>query len=174
MVRRAWGQGRIAHGVVMASSLAWATSLAWTTTAPVLAATGVASVAQGPVPAADPPETFRRVCIKCHTSDRVVQGRRFRSQWEELIEQMVARGAVVPDEDYEGIIGYLVGEYGRVNVNTASAGELAEVLHLAAADAEAIVSARKAAGKFADFDALITAPGVPVQALKARRDAMVF
>ena len=36
------------------------------------------------------------------------------------------------------------------------------------------LAARKAAGKFVDFEALIAAPGVPVEALKARRDAMVF
>jgi DNA uptake protein ComE-like DNA-binding protein len=81
---------------------------------------------------------------------------------------------VVNDEDYEVIIGYLVGEYGRVNVNKAAAGEFAEVLHLAPADADAVVAARKAAGTFADFDALIAAPGVPVEALKARRDALTF
>ena len=114
------------------------------------------------------------MCIKCHTSDRVVQGRRFRSQFEELIEQMIARGAVVNDEDYEVIIGYLVGEFGRVRVNTATAPELAAVLHLEAAEAEAIVVARKAAGRFADFEALVAVPGVPVSALTKRRDALFF
>lgn len=173
MGRESRRHGRAAGGVVIATSLAWAASLAVTMASPARAVTGVAAV-QDLVPPADPPENFRRVCIKCHTSDRVVQGRRFRAQWEELIEQMVARGAVVNDEDYEVIIGYLVGEYGRVNVNKAAAGEFAEVLHLAPADADAVVAARKAAGTFADFDALIAAPGVPVEALKARRDALTF
>jgi transcriptional accessory protein Tex/SPT6 len=104
----------------------------------------------------------------------VVQGRRFRSQFEELIEQMIARGAVVNDEDYDVIITYLVTEFGRVDVNKASAADLAEVLHLDAAEAEAIVAARKAAGPFADFDALTAAPGVSVEALRKRRDALFF
>ena len=34
--------------------------------------------------------------------------------------------------------------------------------------------ARKAAGRFADFDALVAAPGVPVAALTKRRDALHF
>jgi mono/diheme cytochrome c family protein len=123
---------------------------------------------------AEPPESFRRVCIRCHTSDRVVQGRRFRSQFEELIEQMIARGAVVNDEDYDVIIKYLVTEFGRVDVNKAPASELADVLHLTTAEAEAVVAARTAAGRFADFDALKAAPGVPVDALTKRREALFF
>ena len=87
---------------------------------------------------------------------------------------MVARGAVVNDEDYDVIIKYLVTEFGRVDVNKATAADLAEVLHLEPADADAIVAARKTVGRFADFDALVAAPGVPVAALEKRRDALFF
>ena len=151
----------------------WASSTAWSSHAAQSPAAPAASASTS-APQAEPPENFRRVCIKCHTSDRVVQGRRFRSQFEELIEQMIARGAVVNDEDYEVIIKYLVTEFGRVDVNKATASDLAEVLHLENADAEAIVTARKAVGRFADFAALVAAPGVPVEALTKRRDAITF
>ena len=161
------------RGAILAFVFAvWSSSVAWTA--------GAGQVAPSPAPLAteikqaEPPENFRRVCIRCHTSDRVVQGRRFRSQFEELIEQMVARGAVVNDEDYDVIIKYLVTEFGRVDVNKASAAALAEVLHLEPAEADAIVAARKTAGRFADFDALVAAPGVPVAALTKRRDALFF
>ncbi|AMY11519.1 Helix-hairpin-helix motif [Luteitalea pratensis] len=167
------GQGT-ALAVVVA---AWASSVAWVASpwpAAPAAQQSPAMPPAGAAPVSEPPEAFRRVCIKCHTSDRVVQGRRFRPQWEELIEQMVSRGAVVNDEDFEVIIGYLVSEFGRVRVNTATAPELASVLHLEAAEADAIVTARRAAGRFADFDALVAAPGVPVAALTTRRDALFF
>jgi len=160
--------------VLAAVFVVWATSVSWASQAGPPATPPVAPPATGALVQAEPPENFRRVCIRCHTSDRVVQGRRFRSQFEELIEQMVARGAVVNDEDYEVIIKYLVTEFGRVDVNKATAVDLAEVLHLEAADADAIVAARKTAGRFADFDALIAAPGVPVAALQKRRDALFF
>ncbi len=154
----------------------WATSVAWTARAGQ-SAQPIPAQAAGPVrdgESTEPPEAFRRVCIKCHTSDRVVQGRRFRAQWDELIEQMVARGAVVNDDDYDVIIAYLMADFGRVNVNTASAADLAEVLHLEPAEADAIVTARTQAGKFADFESLVGAPGVPVDALTKRRDALFF
>jgi mono/diheme cytochrome c family protein len=161
--------------VLAAVFAVWASSAAWTSRAGQSPpSTQAPPAAAGAPDHVEPPENFRRVCIRCHTSDRVVQGRRFRSQFEELIEQMIARGAVVNDEDYDVIIKYLVTEFGRVDVNKATAAELAEVLHLEAADAEAIVAARKAAGRFADFAALVAAPGVPVEALTKRRDALFF
>jgi len=159
----------VASGVVL-----WATAVAWASHGGQPASPPPAGPAAAVHSEVEPPENFRRVCIRCHTSDRVVQGRRFRSQFEELIEQMIARGAVVNDEDYEVIIKYLVTEFGRVDVNKATAADLAEVLHLEPADAAAIVAARKTAGRFADFEALIAAPGVPVDALKKRRDALFF
>jgi len=165
---------RGAHQITLAAAFGvWASSAVLASHAGQAAPPPPASTT--PVaPQSEPPENFRRVCVRCHTSDRVVQGRRFKSQFEELIEQMIARGAVVNDEDYEVIIKYLVTEFGRVDVNKAPAAELAEVLHLTEAEAEAVVAARKAAGRFADFDALKAAPGVPVDAITKRRDALFF
>ena len=120
------------------------------------------------------PEAFTRVCGRCHTSDRVVEGRRSRSQWDEVLERMVAKGATGSDDDFGIVIEYLVSEYGRVTINSAPAEEMAQVLHLEAKEADAIVGYRKAHGQFADFDALIAVPGAPVEALRKRRDAIVF
>ncbi len=120
------------------------------------------------------PEAFTRVCGRCHTSDRIIEGRRSRSQWEEVLERMVAKGATGSDDDFGIVIEYLVSEYGRVTINSAPADEMAEVLHLEAKDADTIVSYRKTHGPFTDFDALIAVPGAPVEALRKRRDAIVF
>jgi competence protein ComEA len=122
----------------------------------------------------DVPEAFTRVCGRCHTSDRVVEGRRSRSQWEEVLERMVAKGATGSDDDFGIVIEYLVTEFGRVAINSAPADEVAQVLHLDSKEADAIVSYRKTHGPFADFDALIAMPGAPVEAMRQRRDAIVF
>lgn len=123
---------------------------------------------------APPPDAFSRVCVRCHTTDRVVEGRRYRTQWEELVDQMVARGATGGDADFEAVLEYLSTEYGRVSINTAPAAEIAQVMHIDADAAERIVAYRKANGRIADFDALCAVPGVPIDALKMRRDALVF
>ena len=114
------------------------------------------------------------MCIECHEATRVVERRRSKAQWEEVIGEMVVEGAQGSDEDFEIVLSYLVAEHGRVNVNSGDAAEIGQVLHLEAAAAESIVAYRTKNGKFADFEALIAVPGAPVEALKKRRNAIVF
>ena len=121
-----------------------------------------------------PPPAFTKVCVRCHASDKVVEGRRYKTQWDQVLEQMTARGATGTDEEFEIIFDYLVAEYGRVAINTAPADEIAHVLHLEPGVADTIVKQRVAAGPFADFDALLAVPGVPAAELTKRRDAIVF
>jgi competence protein ComEA len=125
-------------------------------------------------PAQDPPPAFARVCSKCHDGTRIIEGRRLRSQWEETIEKMVVLGATGTDEDFEAVLEYLVRAHGRVNVNTAAADEIGLVLHLDASQPGAIVKYREEHGKFADFEALTKVPGIPIEALKKVRDAILF
>lgn len=142
------------------------------------AATAAPPVRQAPRSASaerpEPPAVFTKVCAECHEAARVLEGRRSRSQWSEIIDEMLLQGARASDEESEAILAFLVSEYGRVNVNTADAAETAQVLHLEPTAAEVIVAYRKKHGKFADFDALIAVPGAPVEALKKQRNAIVF
>lgn len=124
--------------------------------------------------AQDPPPAFARVCSKCHDGTRIIEGRRLRSQWEETLEKMVALGATGTDEDFEAVLDYLVRAHGRVNVNTAPADEIGVVLHLDASQSAAIVTYREEHGKFAGFEALTKVPGIPIEALKKVRDAILF
>lgn len=136
--------------------------------------TAVTMTAVQPEARPAPPPEFTKVCVRCHASDKVVEGRRYRTQWDQVLEQMVARGATGSDEEFGVIFDYLVAEFGRVAINTAPGDEIAQVLHLDAGVADTIVQHRTKAGPFADFAALIAVPGVPVAALEQRRDAIVF
>jgi competence protein ComEA len=122
----------------------------------------------------DPPPAFARLCSKCHDGTRIIEGRRLRSQWEETLDKMVALGATGTDEDFETVLEYLVRAHGRVNVNAAAADEIGLVLHLDAGQSGAIVKYREEHGKFADFEALTKVPGIPIEALKKVRDAILF
>ena len=112
--------------------------------------------------------------MRYHPTDRIVEGRRYPAQWDQVIEQMVARGATGTEQESVAVYDYLVAQFGRVAMNTAPADEIAQVLHLEPGVAEAIVQQRTSVGKFADFDALTALPGVPVAALEKLRDAIVF
>jgi mono/diheme cytochrome c family protein len=142
-------------------------------TAIVAVAAGSAAAraaAQQPEARPEPPPAFTKVCVRCHASDKVVEGRRYPAQWEQVLEQMVARGAVGTNEELDIVFEYLVTAYGRVEINKATTDDIAQVLHLEPGVAAAVVKQRP----FADFDALIAVPGVPVDELKKRRDAIVF
>src|SRR5690242_14309562 len=64
----------------------------------------------GAPPPAGAPEPFVRVCGKCHDATRIVQNRRLRVQWEEVVEAMVQRGAKGSDQDLDAVMEYLVSE----------------------------------------------------------------
>ena len=117
-----------------------------------------------------PPPEFTKVCVRCHPSDKIIEGRRYPAQWDLVLEQMVARGAIATDAELDVIYDYLVAHFGRVEINKATADEIAEVLHVEPGVAAAIVQQRP----YADFDALAKVPGVPIADLEKLRDAIVF
>jgi competence protein ComEA len=132
----------------------------------------VASSAQEPE---DPPAAaFRRVCSNCHDSERILATRRTRTQWEEIIEKMIDRGAEGTSEDFTTAEEYLLRVSGRVNVNRAQTKDIVSVLSVTQKDADAIVEYRKANGEFKDFDALCKVPGIDTEKLKQGRDAISF
>lgn len=131
--------------------------------------------AQVQLPADDPnTPTFARVCGNCHTPDRIVATRRSRDQWGEVIDNMITRGAKGSDDDFGVVMEYLVAHFGRVNVNRATAGEIAEVVPLQTDTAQKIVDYRRDHGPFGDFDALAAVPGIDVATLRAYQDALTF
>ncbi len=54
-------------------------------------------------------ETFVRVCVKCHTAERVVSQGRTPDGWEEvMISMRTARAATFTDEEFDVILAYLL------------------------------------------------------------------
>lgn len=66
-------------------------------------------------------ETFVRVCVKCHTEDRVIAEGRSRIQWENtIIAMQTSRGAIVSPEEFDLVLEYLTKYHSRNN-NSAAA-----------------------------------------------------
>jgi competence protein ComEA len=130
--------------------------------------------AQDQAPAFPQSEAFNRVCSSCHDAERILSNRRTRTQWQEVIEKMVERGAEGTDADFTAVEEYLIHNFGRVNINKALPKDIAAVLDLSPKDAEAIVAFRKTSGDFADFDALCKVPGIDLEKLKKARDGISF
>jgi competence ComEA-like helix-hairpin-helix protein len=144
--------------------------------ATLAAATPGASVPQQTSkPAEDPGAALLvRMCNDCHDSTRVVSPRRTRTDWADVITQMIEKGATGSEREFETVFDYLVRTYGKVFINAAKADEIATVLGLSKKDAEAIVAFRTANGPFADFAALKKVPDLDVKKLEEHKDAVAF
>jgi competence protein ComEA len=121
-----------------------------------------------------PAAAFRRVCSNCHDADRILSTRRTRTQWEEVIEKMIDRGAEGTSDDFTTAEEYLLRVSGRVNVNRATTKDMVTVLAITQKDADAIAEYRKANGEIKDFDALAKVPGIDLEKLNKARDAISF
>ena len=117
---------------------------------------------------------FKRVCATCHDAQRILSARRTRTQWEEVIDKMVERGAAGTDEDFTAAEQYLLRVSGRVNVNRAVSHDIMDVLGLTQKEADAMLEYRKSHGEFKDFDELCKVPGIDLEKLKQGRDAVSF
>ena len=128
-----------------------------------------------PLVTKDPVEPhFQEVCGKCHAPDRIIGTRKSGLEWKETIDKMILKGAQVSDDDYDVILGFLVRNFDRVDINWVESGELVVALGLTNEEAEKIVAYRKEHGDFKDFDALTKVPGVDVKKLEAKKSSFAF
>jgi competence protein ComEA len=87
---------------------------------------------------------------------------------------MVKLGAKGTDDQFDRVIGVLLRTYTKVNINTATASEIAPVLDVSDATAQTIVKRREENGNFTKLDDLKKVPGVDPEILAARKDRIVF
>jgi competence ComEA-like helix-hairpin-helix protein len=133
-----------------------------------------AQAAAAPLPSGPGSDAFQRVCVVCHPPDRIVSVRKTRTEWEEVIDKMITKGAQVTDDNYGPIEDFLLRNYGTVNVNKAVRDDLVAILGVTPADASAILAFRTSHGPFADFAALEQVPGIDSKKLEQKKAAVTF
>ncbi len=119
-------------------------------------------------------ELFIQTCNRCHDAARITALRRTKTEWEEVINKMLERGATGSEEDFQTVFGYLRRHYGKVYINSAGSEEMTTTLGLSNKDAEAVVAFRKANGNFQDLDAVKKVPDIDVKTLEEHKDAIAF
>jgi competence protein ComEA len=134
-------------------------------------------------------EIVQKTCVGCHLLKVVTSKRASREQWSTLVDQMVSRGADVPDDEMENLINYLSKNFGpadpaaandktvenkSVDVNAASASELSEVLGISSKDADAIVAYRVQNGAFKEWHDLMNVPRIEAKKIEDNKDRITF
>ncbi len=62
------------------------------------------------------------VCTTCHSLGNVVNTRSSRDDWEQSVNEMIARGAQIFPDEMETIVNYLAANYGSQSAGSASSG----------------------------------------------------
>jgi competence ComEA-like helix-hairpin-helix protein len=145
--------------------------------------------ASSTLPAGKGKDVVQQHCVGCHALKVVTSKRATKEQWASLVDQMVSRGAEVDDDDIEGVVEYLAANFGPlkshsagtqgqshkpVNVNTATAAQLAAALGIPAKEAAAIVSYREENGSFKEWAELTQVPGIDLKQIEIHRNRLTF
>jgi competence ComEA-like helix-hairpin-helix protein len=130
------------------------------------------SAADAPLPEGKGKDIVETTCTECHSLERVKAQRLDEEGWDGIIREMMETGASINPDDVKVIVDYLAKNFGpdkKVNVNDASAEEIASVLRLTRAEADAVVRYRTKNGKFKNISELEKASGVAdkIEAKKA-------
>ena len=143
----------------------------------------LASFSTPDLPPGDGKAIVQRACVGCHTLKVVTTKRATPEQWSAVVNQMISRGAEVEDDEIETLVAYLSKNFpasaksdeaptdhnpppadhkptSQVNVNHATAAELAAGLGISAKDADAIVAYREQNGDFKTIADLAKVPDI--------------
>jgi competence protein ComEA len=118
---------------------------------------------------------LQRTCTSCHSLDGIQRRHNSKERWSEIVDDMVSRGAEATDSELNQIVAYLARTQGkRLNINKASADELAGVLEIPSADAAAIVTYREKNGNFKSMEDVSKVPGIDAKTLEGKKDRLDF
>ena len=95
---------------------------------------------------------------------------RTKEAWKKTIAKMVDRGAEGTDEQFDAIIAYLAKNFGRVNVNKATADEIVSGIDFSSKEAEAIVAYREKNGPYKEWKDLAKVEGLDAAKVDAKKN----
>jgi competence protein ComEA len=135
--------------------------------------------AQDDMPEAPGKAITLQYCTQCHPSDMFSSTRNNSNGWDSTMTTMTDKGiAWASDADYAAVLNYLSTCLGllskTVNINKASACELARILAISQAQADAVVAYREKNGNFKDLDGVRKVESLDPASLDAKKDAITF
>ena len=134
-------------------------------------------------------DVFERMCSNCHEIETVTSPRLTEERWANVVDDMIAYGAEGTDEEIDIVIDYLAGNFGRdkapasslkssaprkLNVNTATAKELAVALQLSSEQAKAIVRHREENGYFKKWQDFKKISELESKEIEGKKDLLMF
>jgi competence ComEA-like helix-hairpin-helix protein len=125
-------------------------------------------------------ELILHACIGCHKADEIAAYRFTKDEYHSIAYRMGERGAQATRAELDVIADYLFENFpkiedpSKINVNKATAQEIAAGLALTAGEADAIVKYRQGHGDFHAWGDLLTIYGVEGKKIAAAKDKISF
>jgi hypothetical protein len=139
---------------------------------------GLAAPASAQLPDGPGKDLIFKLCGSCHQAERSVAVRLTREGWEDVIADMIKRGARGTDEEFATVLEYLathfLGDAPRpLNINRANNVELESVAGLTRKEAAAVLAWLDKVGVCKSLDELKKVPGLDYKKIEARKDFIV-
>jgi competence ComEA-like helix-hairpin-helix protein len=122
-------------------------------------------------------------CTACHQPDQFTKYHHTPDEWQAIVTRMGGRIPGAAKKDLDAVTHYFITNYpkvdkpedaGKVNMNKATAQEIASRLNLTAEEAEAIVHHRETHGEFEEWKDMLIIYGVNGKKIRDRQDQMTF
>ena len=123
-------------------------------------------------------DAVQQACGRCHGLRSVAAARHSRQEWDNVVTDMIGRGASIMENEISPIVEYLARSFpkesGTINVNRATASELVDTLRLSEQEANALVRHRDENGYFNKFQDLEKVAGLDIKKLDSTKDRLKY
>jgi competence ComEA-like helix-hairpin-helix protein len=120
-------------------------------------------------------DKVENACTVCHTAERIMAQHMTVDQWRSEVRTMVENGASLNPDEWEPVVIYLSKNFGpKINLNTATAKQIAEGLPFSESEAAAIIAWRQSNGAFRNIRDLKKVPKLDPEKVDAQESRIVF
>jgi competence ComEA-like helix-hairpin-helix protein len=126
------------------------------------------------LPPGDGRDAVASMCVPCHGILPAVALRKTALGWSATVEDMRTKGAQGTDDQAEAVKAYLSALFPAVDVNKATAKDIAAVSGLTGDEAAAIVAYREAGNTFKSFADVKKVPGLDPKRLADAKARLVY
>lgn len=66
-----------------------------------------------PLPEGEGKKVLIKICTDCHGAEQIVAKKRTKAEWDDVVSDMVQKGAQGKDDELDAIVAYLAKNYGK-------------------------------------------------------------
>jgi competence protein ComEA len=123
---------------------------------------------------------IERLCTGCHRADAMPEYHKTPEEWDIVVRRMAGRTSGMQTAEVDTLIAYMTKNFPKVedatklNINKASAEEIAKVMGLTDEEAKAVVSYRDRHGNYRAWGEMLVIYNVDGKKIAAAKDKITY